>query len=70
MVKETHSVGPMTLLNPRRIAQEEGVFTLFTMAWNMLTRPILRQRILAMRATFMHHSSELGYMTLCARQKG
>lgn len=67
---EHHNAGPMTLLNPRRIVQEEGIFTLFTMAWNMLTRPILRQRILAMRETFMRHSSELGYMALCARKKG
>ncbi|MEN9225301.1 MAG: class I SAM-dependent methyltransferase [Thermostichus sp. HHBFW_bins_43] len=60
--------GPMTLLNPQRIAQEEGIPTLLTIAWNVLTRPVLRQRILAMRATFSRHRNNLGYMVLTARK--
>lgn len=44
---ERYDIGPMTLLNPRYIVQEEGIFTLFTMRWNMLTHPALRQRSLA-----------------------
>lgn len=67
---ECHDAGPMTLLNPRRIAQEEGVLTLLTIGWNMLTRPVLRQRILSMRETFIRHSSDLGYVVLCARKVG
>lgn len=62
--------GPMTLLNPLKIAQEEGVSTLASIGWNMLTRPILRQRILAMRETFERHSDDLGYVVLCARKEG
>ena len=65
---EDHDTGPMTLLNPRRIAQEEGLPTLLTIGWNMLTRPVLRQRILFMRETFLRHGSDLGYMLLCARK--
>jgi SAM-dependent methyltransferase len=65
---EHYNAGPMTLLNPRHIAQEEGVPTLLTMAWNMLTRPILRQRLLAMRDTFIRHKDDLGYVVLCARK--
>ena len=65
---ENHDAGPMTLLNPSRIAQEEGVTTLLTIGWNMLTRPILRQRILAMRETFVRHGSDLGYVVLTARK--
>ena len=65
---EQFETGPMTLLNPRRIAQEEGVPTLLTMGWNMLTRPVLRQRILSMRETFIRHGSDLGYVVLCARK--
>ena len=67
---ENHDAGPMTLLNPSRIAQEEGVPTLLTIGWNMLTRPILRQRILAMRKTFLRHGSNLGYVVLTARKGG
>jgi hypothetical protein len=58
----------MTLLHPGRIAQEEGVATLVKMAWNMLTRPVLRQRILAMRNTFVRHSDHLGYVVLAAQK--
>ena len=65
---ENHDAGPMTLLNPSRIAQEEGVTTLLTIGWNMLTRPVLRQRILAMRETFVRHGSDLGYVVLTARK--
>jgi protein-L-isoaspartate O-methyltransferase len=65
---EQHNTGPMSLLNPSRIAQEEGVSTLLTMGWNMLTRPVLRQRILDMRETFIRHSSDLGYIVLTARK--
>ncbi|MEM9809328.1 MAG: class I SAM-dependent methyltransferase [Cyanobacteria bacterium P01_D01_bin.56] len=65
---EQHNNGPMNLLNPRRIAQEEGVLTLLTIGWNMLTRPVLRQRIIAMRDTFRRHGSNLGYVVLCARK--
>ncbi len=67
---EHHKTGPMLLLNPRKIAQEEGVSTLVSVGWNMLTRPILRQRILAMRDTFNRHSDDLGYVVLCARKEG
>lgn len=65
---EHQATGPMTLLNPRKIAQEEGISTLATMGWNMLTRPILRQRILAMRDTFVRHSDDLGYVVICVQK--
>ncbi|MEB3356610.1 MAG: methyltransferase domain-containing protein [Synechococcales bacterium] len=64
-----HKAGPMTLLNPRRIAQEEGISTLLTIGWNLLTRPILRQRILSMRKTFLRHNSNLGYIVLTAQKQ-
>lgn len=66
---EHHTVGPMMLLNPRKIAQEEGISTLASIGWNMLTRPVLRQRILAMRDTFKRHHDDLGYIVLCARRE-
>jgi len=65
---ENHNIGSMTLLKPGRIAQEEGVPTLLTIAWNMLTQPDLRQRILSMRETFVRYGSDLGYVVLTARK--
>ncbi|MEO1133971.1 MAG: hypothetical protein AAFX40_14870 [Cyanobacteria bacterium J06639_1] len=67
---ERCETGPMSLLNPRRIAQEEGFSTLLTMGWNVLTRPVLRQRILAMRKTFVRHGDDLGYVVFCAKKEG
>lgn len=64
-----HHSGPMVLLQPHRIAQEEGINTVIAIAWNMATRPILRKRILSMREAFNRHSHNLGHMILCA-QKG
>ncbi|NEQ97743.1 MAG: class I SAM-dependent methyltransferase [Cyanothece sp. SIO2G6] len=67
---ESHDVGPMTLLNPQIIAKEEGLPTLIKMGWNMLTRPVLRQRVLAMRDTFLRHGDDLGYVVICAQKEG
>ncbi|NJL88463.1 MAG: class I SAM-dependent methyltransferase [Coleofasciculaceae cyanobacterium SM2_1_6] len=66
---ENYQVGSMALLNPSRIAQEEGLPTLITIGWNMLTQPELRRRILAMRETFVRYSSDLGYVVLTARKE-
>lgn len=66
---KNHDSGPMLLLNPSRIVQEEGLPTLLTMAWNMLTQPELRQRIFSMRETFVRHGSNLGYVALTARKE-
>jgi predicted O-methyltransferase YrrM len=65
---ENHDIGPMSLLNPGRIAKEEGVPTLLTIGWNMITQPVLRQRILDMRNTFIRHGSDLGYIILTAQK--
>ncbi len=69
-VVENYNIGPMTLLDPRRIAQEEGLLTLLTIAWNMLARATIRERILSMHKTFMRYSSDLGYIVLVARKGG
>ncbi|MBE9114037.1 class I SAM-dependent methyltransferase [Nodosilinea sp. LEGE 07298] len=63
-----HATGPMTLLNPQHIAQQEGLPTLITLGWNLLTRPVIRDRILTMRQVFRRHASHLGYIILCAQK--
>lgn len=62
------ATGPMTLLNPQQIVQEEGLSTLLTIGWNVLTRPVIRDRILTMRQVFRRHASHLGYIILCAQK--
>ncbi len=63
-----HQTGPMNLLNPRCIVQEEGLSTLLTIGWNMLTKPILRQRIPSMGQVFNRYGNDLGYIVLCAEK--
>ena len=63
-----HQTGPMNLLNPRCIVREEGLSTLLTIGWNMLTKPILRQRILSMGQVFNRYGNDLGYIVLCAEK--
>ena len=63
-----HQTGSMNLLNPRSIVREEGLSTLLTMGWDMLTKPILRQRILSMRQVFNRYDRDLGYIVLCAQK--
>jgi len=70
LIVEHYNTGPMTLLNLRRIAQEEGAIALLTIGWNMLARPVLRQRILDMGKTFRRHNNNLGYVVLCAQKEG
>ncbi len=62
-----HATGPMALLDPQRIVQEEGLPTLLTLGWNMITRPVMRDRILTMRQVFRRHADHLGYVILCAQ---
>jgi hypothetical protein len=61
-----HQVGAMRLLNPAQLLRDEGVIHTIQIVWNVLTRPVIRDRILAMRRVFTQHQRDLGYIALCA----
>jgi SAM-dependent methyltransferase len=65
---QQHRTGPMALLNPLTIAQEEGLGTLLSLGWNLLVHPPMRQRILAMRRVFAKYGDDLGYIILRAQK--
>ncbi|MBD1914412.1 MULTISPECIES: class I SAM-dependent methyltransferase [Cyanophyceae] len=65
---QQHQTGPMALLNPLRIAQEEGLGTLLSLGWNLLVHPMMRQRILAMRRVFTEYGDDLGYIIFRAEK--
>lgn len=65
---QQHQTGPMALLNPWCIAQEEGLSTLLSLGWNLLIHPVMRQRILAMRLVFAQYGDDLGYIVLRAKK--
>lgn len=63
-----HSTGAMSLLQTPHLIRDEGIITTAQILWNVLTQPQIRQRILAMRRTFQHHSQDLGYI-ICSAQR-
>jgi predicted O-methyltransferase YrrM len=65
---QQHQTGPMALLNPWQIVQEEGLGTLLSLGWHVVAHPIMRQRIFAMGRVFTQYSDDLGYIILRAQK--
>ena len=64
-----HQTGPMGLLNPARIIQDEGVVDAAKFFWNVLTQPRIRQRLLPMRQVFNQYAQDLGYLLQVAERQ-
>ncbi len=62
-------IGAMSLFDPIQVLQDEGVIQTAQIFWNMMTQPMMRDRILTMRRVLNQHQSDLGYITLCATRK-
>ncbi|MEM9675576.1 MAG: class I SAM-dependent methyltransferase [Bacteroidota bacterium] len=60
---------PMYLLEPQRMVDDEGLFRTFKIAFNILTHPKERQRILAMRKTFRKYQSKLNAVAIVAEKR-
>ncbi|MDB9374324.1 SAM-dependent methyltransferase [Nodularia sphaerocarpa] len=63
---QKHQTGTMSLLNLRRMFQDEGIFNTMQILWNILTQKSIRQRVLEMRYVFNKYRNELGYIIICA----
>jgi cyclopropane fatty-acyl-phospholipid synthase-like methyltransferase len=61
-----HQIGAMRLLNPVQLLRDEGIIHTAQIGWNILTQPVIRDRILAMRRVFTQYQQDLGYIALCA----
>ncbi|QLE53315.1 class I SAM-dependent methyltransferase (plasmid) [Nostoc sp. C057] len=59
-------IGAMRLLEPIQVLRDEGVIQTVQIVWNILTQPLIRDRILMMRRVFTQHQQDLGYIALCA----
>lgn len=64
-----HQTGPMDLLNPVRIIEDEGVIGAAQFFWNGLTRPTLRRRLLSIRRVFRQYDPDLGYLLQVAQRQ-
>ena len=61
--------GAMRLLSPFQVLQDEGAVHTAQIIWNVLTQPVIRDRILKMRQVFIQHQQDLGYIALCASRE-
>jgi cyclopropane fatty-acyl-phospholipid synthase-like methyltransferase len=63
----THQqIGAMRLLDPVQVLRDEGAIHTMQIAWNILTQPVIRDRILMMRRVLTQHQQDLGYIALRA----
>lgn len=59
---------PMTLLEPQRILQDEGIFGSLSMAWNLIRQPTVHRRMRKMRDVFNRHQQNLSGLMLIAQK--
>ena len=60
---------PMHLLEPKRMIDDEGFFRTLKIAFNILTNPSARKRILAMRKVFRTYQNHLNAVAIIAEKK-
>lgn len=60
---------PMHLLEAKRMIDDEGFFRTLKIAFNILTHPAERKRILAMRKVFRKHQKHLTAVAIVAKKK-
>ena len=60
---------PMKLLEPKRVLQDEGFFRTLKIAFNILTHPKERKRILNMRNIFRKYAKYMLGISIIARKK-
>jgi predicted O-methyltransferase YrrM len=65
---QQHQTGIMGLLNIQQILHDEGIIGTALVLWNIITKPLLRQRILQMRQVFNQYKQDLGYIIICAQR--
>jgi hypothetical protein len=61
---QTEARRPMRLLEPDRLIHDEGLWGALRFIWNLCRDREARQRVLAMRRTFMKHRSHLAAILL------
>lgn len=61
----THvQTGPMRLLNPIALLEEEGLWGVARMVWNLATHSDLRNRVLTTKAVLQSHKDDIGFIIL------
>ncbi len=66
---ESVMTNPMHLLEPARIVDDEGFFRTLMIAFNILTHPMARKRILSMRKVFRRYEDSMSAIAIVARKR-
>jgi hypothetical protein len=66
---EKIQTGPIQLLNPLTLMEDEGVIGALTLAWNLARRPDLRNRVLLVRGLLHKHRHALQHILIRAVPK-
>ncbi|MBW4622679.1 MAG: methyltransferase domain-containing protein [Cyanosarcina radialis HA8281-LM2] len=61
--------GPMRLLEPVQLLQDEGLAGTAKLLWNVVTQPVLRDRLLTMGRVFNRHRQNLSYIILSSHRE-
>ena len=59
----------IALLEPKRVLQDEGLFRMLKIIFNVLTHSDLRKRIFQMRRTFRKHKKDINAVAIVAQKK-
>lgn len=62
-------IGTLRLLDPIQILQDEGIIHTAQIFWNIITQPVIRDRISTMRQVFTQHQQVLNYIILCGTRE-
>jgi cyclopropane fatty-acyl-phospholipid synthase-like methyltransferase len=64
---QQQQIGVMRLLNFGQMVRDDGLLGTVKIAWNVLTNPNLRRRVLQMRRSFQQHQKDIGYIVFWAK---
>lgn len=63
---QTSTTLPMTLLEPKRMLQDEGAVGVAKITMNLAKNPVARQRVLEMRKAFQKHGDHMSAIAITA----
>lgn len=67
IIKSVHT-NPMSLLETKRVIDDEGLFRTLKIAFNIITNPKARKRIMAMRKTFRAYAEHMNAIVIVAEK--
>ena len=67
IIRSVHT-NPMQLLQPKRMLDDEGLWRMLKIKYNIITHPAARKRILEMRKAFTRHAKAINAIAIVAEK--